>query len=90
MKAENRLIYNNFPEDWHHYDMTEVVHQPLGMSPDTLSRTMYESNKRMYSWAIILRKAINTLCATRSPIAAMFSLQSNINYRSVSSSRLEM
>jgi radical SAM superfamily enzyme YgiQ (UPF0313 family) len=90
MKAENRLIYNNFPEDWHHYDMTEVVHQPLGMSPDTLSRTTYESNKRMYSWAVILRKAISTLRTTRSPIAAMFSLQSNINYRRVSSSRSAM
>ncbi len=90
IKEENRLIYNSFPEDWHHYDMTEVVHQPLGMSPDTLSRTMYESNKRMYSWTVILRKAISTLFATRSPMAAMFALQSNINYRRVSSSRLEI
>jgi hypothetical protein len=90
MKAENRLIYNNFPEDWHHYDMTEVVHKPLGMSPDTLSRTTYESNKRMYSWAVILRKALCTFRTTRSLIAAMFSLQSNINYRRVSSSRSAM
>ncbi len=83
LKGEGRLLYTDFPKDWDHYDMTEVVHRPQGMTPETLSRAMCESNERAYAWPVLARKAMRTLCDARNLTAAMFAWRSNINYRNV-------
>jgi radical SAM superfamily enzyme YgiQ (UPF0313 family) len=80
---EDRLLYASFPQDWDHYDMTEAVHRPLGMTPEALSQAMHENNRRMYAWPTLARKAIRTLRETRNPMATMFAWQSNLNYRNV-------
>jgi radical SAM superfamily enzyme YgiQ (UPF0313 family) len=80
---EDRLLYASFPQDWDHYDMTEAVHHPLGMTPESLSQAMHENNRRMYAWPTLTRKAIRTLRETRNPMATMFAWQSNLNYRNV-------
>ncbi|MCK4315165.1 MAG: B12-binding domain-containing radical SAM protein, partial [Anaerolineae bacterium] len=82
-RNEGRLLYTDFPQDWDHYDMTEVAHHPQGMKPETLSQTMRECNRRMYAWPVLVRKAMRTFRETRNPTAAMFAWQSNINYRNV-------
>jgi radical SAM superfamily enzyme YgiQ (UPF0313 family) len=82
---EGRLIYTDFPRDWARYDMTEVTHQPGGMSPEALAHGMSAASQRMYAWRVLVRKVVCTLWETRSPTAAMFAWQSNINYRNVSS-----
>ena len=46
---------------------------------------MHAGSRRMYAWPVLVRKAMRTLWETRSPMAAMFAWQSNINYRNVSS-----
>ena len=81
--AENRLLYTDFPRDWQHYDMTEVIHRPGGMSPDELARAMQTANARMYSWPALLNKALRTYLSTRNSMAAMFAWSSNQNYRQV-------
>lgn len=83
LQNEGRLLYTGFPQDWDHYDMTKVVHQPQKMKPETLSQTMRECNNRMYAWPVLIRKAMHTFCETRNPTATMFAWQSNINYRNV-------
>ena len=83
LQDEGRLLYTDFPQDWNHYDMTEVIHQPQGMTPETLSQAMRESNKRMYARPVLARKAMRTFLETRNPMATMFTWQSNINYRNV-------
>ncbi len=82
-RNEDRLLYTDFPQDWDHYDMTEVAHHPQGMKPETLSQTMHECNRRMYAWPVLVRKAMRTFRETRNPTATMFAWQSNINYRNV-------
>jgi hypothetical protein len=77
------LLYTDFPNDWDRYDMTETTHQPIGMTPDVLSQTMRECNHRVYSWPVLMRKALRTFRSTRSWIATMFAWQSNKNYRNV-------
>jgi hypothetical protein len=67
--------------------MTEVVHRPQSMMPETLSRTMHESNGRMYAWPVLARKAMQTLYETQNPTATMFAWNSNINYRNVAFGR---
>jgi radical SAM superfamily enzyme YgiQ (UPF0313 family) len=87
LQDEGRLLYTDFPRDWERYDMGETVHQPRGMTPETLAQVMGESSRRMYAWPVLARKAMRTLWATRNPTATMFAWQSNINYRNVSSAK---
>jgi radical SAM superfamily enzyme YgiQ (UPF0313 family) len=83
-RKEKRLLYTDFPKDWDHYDMTEVIHRPGSMEPEQLSRIMIEIHRRMYASPVLFRKAIATFRKTRSFTTAMwFALMSNINYRRV-------
>ena len=77
------MLYTDFPCDWARYDMTEVPHQPQGMTPEALAQAMRSANRRMYGWLTLIRKAMRTLYETRNPMAAMFAWQSNVNYRNV-------
>jgi radical SAM superfamily enzyme YgiQ (UPF0313 family) len=80
---EGRLIYTNFPQDWEHYDMTDVVHRPGSLEPDQLINTINRLNPQVYSWPVLLRKALFTYLQTRDLTATMFAWNSNINYRNV-------
>ncbi len=82
-QTEGRLLYNDFPQDWDHYDMTEVIHRPRGMSEIELAHFMLSGNRKMYAWPILVRKAISTLFHTHNGMAAMFAWSSNLNYRHV-------
>jgi radical SAM superfamily enzyme YgiQ (UPF0313 family) len=82
-RSEERLLYTDFPQDWEHYDMTEVVHHPGNISEAELAGFMQSSNRRMYTWPVLARKAIGTLFLTHNPMAAMFAWSSNQNYRHV-------
>jgi radical SAM superfamily enzyme YgiQ (UPF0313 family) len=82
-QAGNRLLYTNYPVDWQRYDMTEVVYHPGGMNPEQLTRAMQKANQKMYSWPVLVRKALGTYCATRDAMAAMFAWSSNQNYHQV-------
>jgi radical SAM superfamily enzyme YgiQ (UPF0313 family) len=82
-QREGRLLYTNFPRDWEHYNMTEVIHRPGSMEPQELVQTMEKLNARMYAWPVLVRKALLTLWQTRSMTATMFAWNSNINYHNV-------
>jgi radical SAM superfamily enzyme YgiQ (UPF0313 family) len=84
LQDEGRLLYTDFPRDWERYDMGEVVHRPLGLTPGALVQVMGQSGRRMYAWPVLACKALRTLWETRDPMAAMFAWQSNVNYRTVS------
>jgi len=86
-QAENRLLYTDFPHDWQPYDMTEVIHRPSSMSPDELARAMQTANARMYSWPVLMAKALRTYLSTRNHMATMFAWGSNQNYRQVARGR---
>lgn len=83
LKTEGRLLYTDFPADWDHYDMTEVTHQPLSMTPQELTDTMTNSVNRLYSRQSLSRKFYKTLRATKSFTTAMWALTSNKTYRAV-------
>ena len=63
--------------------MTEVTHRPLKMTAPELARVTHDANRRMYSWPVLVGKALRTLRDTRDPMAAMFAWHSNRNYRRV-------
>jgi radical SAM superfamily enzyme YgiQ (UPF0313 family) len=82
-QKEGRLLYINFPQDWDHFDMTEVIHRPGSMESEMLAEMMDSLNKRLYAWPVLIRKAIGTFWQTRNKLTTMFAWNSNINYRNV-------
>lgn len=85
-EQEGRLLYTDLPGDWNHYDMTEVIHQPGSMTPETLTTLNDHLTKRMHAWGVLVWKALGTLWRTRDMTATMFAWNSNINYRNVGQS----
>ncbi len=81
---EKRLLYTDFPNDWDHYDMTEVVHYPQRMTAESLDASVNAANKMIYAQPMLVKKALKTLWSTRNPIATMFAWNSNCVYRDVS------
>ena len=82
-QKEGRLLYTDFPKDWDHYDMTEVIYQPKDMEPLVLAQIMDDINLRMYSWPSLFFKAFHSFWDTKKMISTMFAWNSNINYRNV-------
>ena len=83
LEQKNRLLYNNFPKDWNHFDMTEVVFRPEKMTADELSYQMNKIDGQIHSWSTIIKKAFRTFTHTKTFSATMFAFGSNINYRNV-------
>ena len=86
LEKDNRLLYKNFPKDWNHFDMTQVVFHPEKMTVDKLSDQMRTINIKIHLWSTILSKAVGTFLHTKNFSATMFALGSNINYRNVNRS----
>jgi hypothetical protein len=63
--------------------MTEVIHRPGRMNPGELTCAMQMANDKMYSWPVLVRKALNTYLTTRDWMATMFAWGSNQSYRQV-------
>lgn len=80
MKDEGRLIYDNFPEDWSRYDFVEVVYQPKLMSSEELTISVNKAWKTLYESKGLKRKFIDALKATKNPISALWSYNSNLHY----------
>ena len=87
LQKEDRLLYTDFPADWDHYDMTEVVHQPGLMTPVELQEAMTKSVNRLYSQKTLYRKFVKTWWSTRRFTTAMWAYTSNKNYRTVALSQ---
>jgi radical SAM superfamily enzyme YgiQ (UPF0313 family) len=84
-RAENRLLYTDFPKDWDHYDMGEAVHCPGSLTAENLTQIMIELNRHIYAWPMLLRKALSTLWRTRHLTATKFAWDFNTGYRSIRS-----
>ena len=82
-QRERRLLYINFPQDWDHFDMTELVHRPGSLDPQQLDQTMEKLDRRMYFLPVLFCKALITFWQTRNMMATMFAWNSNIVYRNV-------
>jgi radical SAM superfamily enzyme YgiQ (UPF0313 family) len=83
MKGDKRLICQEFPLDWQHFHFSDVVFQPVNMTPETLARTTDASYQKICSLWTIRKKFIRTWWNTRSLRSAIWAWNSNLNYRSV-------
>lgn len=80
MKAEGRLLFTNYPDDWARYDFVEVVFQPRSMSPETLTSEIKKNWNVLYDEKNLKKKFLNALKKTKNAEAALWSYNSNLHY----------
>lgn len=83
LEQEGRLLYTQFPQDWNHYDLLELVHQPKTMERDEFRSVIQECISQVYSLPTLKAKARRTLAATGSWEAMEFAYRANMNYRNI-------
>jgi radical SAM superfamily enzyme YgiQ (UPF0313 family) len=81
MRQQRRLRYTNFPQDWVHYDYSQVAHRPQHMAPDELQRLVSEACREIYRGGAIWARFFRALRATRRLPAAVCSLRYNLRQR---------
>ncbi len=81
LSAEKRLLYTHYPEDWQHYDVTEIVFSPKMMSAHEFRKEFQACFRRIYSIPVILRKALKIFLSTKSPLLFLRCLWFNYAFR---------
>lgn len=81
--GENRLLRTRFPEDWAHYDLTQLVHEPRDLAADEMWSVYRECLHRIYDLSTLKAKAQRTLAVTGSWEAMEFAYRSNMSYRNI-------
>lgn len=83
MKDQGRLIFDNYPEDWQRYDFAEIVFRHRNMDRDTFMKELKTNIDALYNDNTLKRKFLRTLKQTKSPLAAIWSYGSNLQYQNM-------
>lgn len=83
LSAENRIIRNNYPEDWQHYDFLDVVFKPKNMEVDEFEALMIESWNFFYRPFNIFIRTFIAFFRSKSFKIARWVYISNHHYRNV-------
>lgn len=78
IKAEGRLVYDNFPKDWERYYFMEPVHKPLLMTAEELKESMDEIWMKLYDEKLMQKKMLRTIKKTRNIKAAVWAYFANV------------
>lgn len=82
--GEGRLLYTNFPSDWDHYDMSELVYLPAGFkSLSEFYAVAYDVVHDVFSDDTIKMMVRRTYDVTKSQAVASFAQMLNYSYREV-------
>jgi len=82
LRAEGRIVKNNYPDDWALYDLVnEVVFQPKLFTMKELKECQVYIYDRLWRRGHILCGTLRTLLATRNPLAAVVSNRLNNAFR---------
>ena len=77
----NRINNMDYPKAWEKYTFFNCVIDPVNMSVDEFTELMHAEWDRMFDLKVLKRKYLNTLKATKNPIAAGWALSTNLKYR---------
>lgn len=83
MEKEDRLLHNNFPEDWKYYHFLEIAHKPIKMDPKEFMLAMFENWGILYDHKTLQRKMLKTLKSTHNVRAAAWSYISNVERHNI-------
>ncbi len=79
-QSQNRIVRNNYPEDWKYYSVEDVTFTPGNISAEELRNEMKITWETLYSKKVITRKFISTLRATGNMEAALWAFSTSISY----------
>lgn len=82
-----RLLINQFPEGWKHFHFTDVVFNPVKMTPEQLAREVTRAYRHLLSKRYLCFSFIRTWWNTRSLRTAVWAWNSNLNYKSLALER---
>jgi len=84
LRSEGRLLATNYPDDWKHHDLFEVVFSPKHMTPVELEQGVRQVYEHVGSRLISIKRALDVLVQTKSLDlkGAAFIYQWNRGYRS--------
>lgn len=77
LEKENRIIYNNYPEDWDRYDTDHVTFKTKNISTIDLVRGFDYIAQSFFSKKNVRRVGIKTLLRTKSIVATLISYSIN-------------
>jgi len=80
LKAENRIVYTDYPADWSRYDFSEPVIVPKNMSTQELALTIKDIWLKLYNRKTVRKQFRRSLWNLRSMKKAMWGYVSNYNY----------
>ena len=83
MACEGRLLYQDFPQDWDRYNLTEVVFEPRQMDANEMTEVMRECLDRIYDMRVLKQKAKRTLALTARWDTTEFAWEANLSYREI-------
>ncbi|MCX8094420.1 MAG: B12-binding domain-containing radical SAM protein [Candidatus Goldbacteria bacterium] len=84
MQQENRIIANNYPDDWIKYNFSNVVYRHEKLSKEELIYIVDSiKNKIVAPFWMLIKRFIKTLINTRSFRAALIALLWNIGLRNI-------
>jgi radical SAM superfamily enzyme YgiQ (UPF0313 family) len=78
MKADDRIAFNTFPDDWKYYTLTYPVARYKHMSIDEISEEMQSCDRIFYSIPRIVRRVWSNVLGRRQ---ILISLVGNLSYR---------
>ena len=81
LTAEERIVFDDYPEDWVHYSLGSLVFHPKDRSPEEIAAGWKLMIDRVYSKAAMRKRFFYSLFRTKRLSAAYFSYQLNKAYR---------
>ncbi len=78
---EDRIIFNNYPDDWVHYSLGSLVFQPKDKTPTEIAHKWKRLIDRSYSRTQILRRDLITLARTKRLSSVYLAHRLNKAYR---------
>lgn len=83
MMEAGKIIFHNFPDDWQYYDFVEMVFRHKNLGREEFMKEVRSNWDLLYSDEVLKRKFLRTLKQTRSPLAAIWSYGSNLQYHNM-------
>lgn len=80
MMEKGQIRCRDFPHDWQYYDFVEVVYDHRNMSREEFMQEVKDNWDILYNDNVLKKKFLRTLKQTRSPLAAIWSYGSNLQY----------
>jgi radical SAM superfamily enzyme YgiQ (UPF0313 family) len=80
---EDRIFYKNFPNDWDHYHLLDVVFQPKNLKKTELTEMLNLTYNKIYNKKNIYIRFLKSVFNIRKIKTSLWALRTNFSYRNI-------